>query len=240
MTSFLHEFYSTYLDCMLNMKSSNSDPNTAATTCSLIASSPPSSSTLIRPPHGPLNHQQSPQAPPPPPLYRIYNHPIPLNNIRISYDTIIQKVADIGISLTILCAYSFIPAGFVVYVVRERISQEKRLQYVCGVRPFVYWFAAFVWDFAYYLVIISLTIAVIAVFNSTAYTANARNFAALVVLLVLFGWSSLPMSYALSIFFNDTDTAYMIVFCFTLFSGLFSFLISYDIFNLVPLVIGNL
>lgn len=202
MTSYLHEFYSSYLDCMLN-----SSPNSSS--CSLISNRLPMSSR-------PMPTATAA------PLYRIYNHPIPLNNIRISYDTIIQKVADIGISLTILCAYSFIPAGFVVYVVRERISQEKRLQYVCGVRPFVYWFAAFVWDFAYYLLIISLTIAVIAVFNSTAYTANGRNFAALVLLLVLFGWSSLPMTYAFSIFFGDSDTAYMIVFCFTLFSGIAS------------------
>lgn len=221
MTSFLHEFYSTYLDCMLNMKQQRQDfpfsAESSAATCSLIASSPPSARP--RPFGTSSGSSSSPNQPNPTQLYRIYNHPIPLNNIRISYDTIIQKVADIGISLTILCAYSFIPAGFVVYVVRERITQEKRLQYVCGVRPFLYWFAAFVWDFAYYIVIISLTIAVIGLFNSTAYTASGRNFAALVVLLVLFGWSSLPMSYALSIFFNDTDTAYMIVFCFTLFSG---------------------
>lgn len=213
MTSFLHEFYTTYLNCMLNRQSPN------ATSCSLVASFPAS----FRPP------VMSPAAAiamlTPPPLYRIYNHPIALNNIRISYDAIIQKVADIGISLTILCAYSFIPAGFVVYVVRERISQERRLQYVCGVRPFLYWFAAFVWDFAYYVVIILLTLAVIAAFNSTAYTANSTNFGALVVLLTLFGWSSLPMTYAFSIFFSDSDTAYMIVFCFTLFSGFQSFLL---------------
>ncbi len=154
------------------------------------------------------------------PLYRIYNHPIALNDERISYDTIVQRIADIGISLTILCAYSFIPAGFVVYIVRERITQEKRLQYVCGVKPFIYWLSSFVWDFVYYLLIISLTIGIIGAFNSTAYSANSRNFGALVVLLVLFGWSSLPMSYMMSRFFHDTGTAYMIVFCFTLFSGI--------------------
>lgn len=154
------------------------------------------------------------------PAYRIYNHPLSVKEIRISYDTIMQKVADIGISLTILCAYSFIPAGFVVYVVRERITQEKRLQYVCGVKPFLYWLSSFVWDFTYYLLIMSLTIIVIGAFNSTAYTANSRNFGSLIILLILFGWSSLPMSYMLSRFFKDTDTAYMIVFCFTLFSGI--------------------
>ena len=154
------------------------------------------------------------------PMYRIYNHPISLSDERISMDTIVQKVADIGISLTILCAYSFIPAGFVVYIVRERITQEKRLQYVCGVKPFLYWFSSFIWDFAYYMVIILITIGVISVFGATAYTANARNFTSLIVLLIMFGWASLPMAYMLSRFFSDTGSAYMIVFCFTLFSGI--------------------
>jgi len=56
-------------------------------------------------------------------------------------------------------------------------------------------------------------------FGQTAYTASGRNFAALTLLLFLFGFSSLPMAYMLSRFFKDTGSAYMIVFCFTLFSG---------------------
>ena len=105
-------------------------------------------------------------------------------------------------------------------MVRERTTQEKRLQYVCGVRPLLYWLASFAWDLLYFLLILLLTLAVIAMFGDTAYTSNPRNFAALALLLLLFGWSSLPMAYALSRFFSDTGSAYMIVFCFTLFSGI--------------------
>lgn len=152
--------------------------------------------------------------------YQIYNHPISLNDDRISYDTMLSKISDIGISLTILCAFSFIPAGLIVYIVRERITQEKRLQYVCGVRPFLYWINVFVWDFVYYIVIMLLTVLVIVAFNSSAYTTSQQNFSALIILLIMFGWSCLPMSYMLSKFFKDTGTAYMIIFCFTLFSGI--------------------
>ena len=192
MPSYLHEFYSMYTRCI---KNANGTQN-----CDLITNDATSTDK---------------------PLYRIYNHPIPLNQ-RISLDTIVTKVADIGISLTILCAYSFIPAGFAIYIVRERITQEKRLQYVCGIKPIIYWFSSFVWDYFYYLVIMLLTIALIGAFGSTAYTANSSNFGSLCLLLILFGWSSLPMAYMMSRFFSDTGTAYMIVFCFTLFSGIAS------------------
>jgi hypothetical protein len=193
MPSFLHNFYAMYLQCINNGVNNKN--------CNLIEGLSKTKQT----------DQQG---------YQIYNHPISLNDDRISYDTMIQKIADIGISLTILCAYAFVPAGFIVYVVRERISQEKRLKYVCGVKPYLYWTSAFIWDFSYYLVIIGLTLAVIGSFGSSAYTASARNFGALVLLLILFGWSTLPMSYMLGNFFKDSGTAYLIIFCFTLFSGI--------------------
>jgi hypothetical protein len=194
--SFLHEFYATYSKCT----QSNSN-------CNLVSYDKTSSS----------NENKKKTS-----LYKIYNHPISLSDERISYDSIVQKIADIGISLTILCAYSFIPAGFVVYIVREQITQEKRLQYVCGIKPFLYWFSSFIWDFVYYLIIIGITIGVISAFGETAYTANAKNFGSLSLLLILFAWSSLPMSYVLSRFFKDVGSAYMMVFCFTLFSGIAS------------------
>ena len=190
MPSFLHNFYTMYLQCVNNGQK-----------CNLIEQL--------------KNNKGTSQ-----PSYQIFNHPISLNDDRISYDTMIQKIADIGISLTILCAYAFVPAGFIVYIVRERISQEKRLKYVCGVKPYLYWISTFVWDFAYYIVIIGLTLIVVGCFGASAYTASARNFGALILLLILFGWSTLPMSYMLGNFFKDAGTAYMIIFCFTLFSGI--------------------
>lgn len=195
MPSFLHQFYAMYSECMLKSNGQR---------CSLIEQLTPSTINTLRSSAS----------------YQIYNHPISLNDDRISYDSMLSKISDIGISLTVLCAFSFIPAGLIVYIVRERISQEKRLQYVCGVRPLLYWINVFVWDFIYYIVIMVLTLLVIVAFNSSAYTTSQQNFAALVILLIMFGWSCLPMSYMMSKFFKDTGTAYMIIFCFTLFSGI--------------------
>lgn len=200
MTGFLHQFYSMYINCLNNSDSSSS----AFKKCNLISNDFNNNN----------NMKQTSS------IYKIYNHPIVLNDNRISYDTMIQKIADIGISITILCAYAFVPAGFIVYIVRERITQEKRLKYVCGVKPYLYWFSAFIWDFLYYLVIIGITLVVISCFGVSAYTANPRNFGALILLLIMFGWSTLPMSYILANAFKDTGTAYMIVFCLTLFSGI--------------------
>ena len=76
MPSFLHEFYAMFSSCTQNSFNGTES-------CNLIDNS--------------INQNTEK-------TYRIYNHPISLNDDRISYNTILQKVADIGISLTILCA----------------------------------------------------------------------------------------------------------------------------------------
>lgn len=41
---------------------------------------------------------------------------------------------------------SFIPASFVLYLIQERVTKAKHLQFVSGVSPVVYWVANFFWD----------------------------------------------------------------------------------------------
>ena len=58
-----------------------------------------------------------------------------------------QQVADAGISLILLVAFSLVLAGGSVYLVNERVSGEKLQQYLCGVNYKTYWFVAYLWDF---------------------------------------------------------------------------------------------
>lgn len=58
----------------------------------------------------------------------------------------LQGIADTGIALTILCAFCFVPAGYIIYLIHERVHQEKQLQMICGVGILQYWFSAFIWD----------------------------------------------------------------------------------------------
>lgn len=58
----------------------------------------------------------------------------------------LQKAADYGISVIFLVAFTFIPAGLMVYVVNEYTNKEKQLQFLSGVGPFMYWTTSFLWD----------------------------------------------------------------------------------------------
>lgn len=56
-------------------------------------------------------------------------------------------MADAGISLILLVAFSLVVAGASIYVVNERLSGEKLQQKLCGVSFKTYWGVAFAWDF---------------------------------------------------------------------------------------------
>lgn len=50
------------------------------------------------------------------------------------------------IAIFVIIAMSFVPASFVVFLVSERSSKAKHLQFVSGVDPVIYWLSNYVWD----------------------------------------------------------------------------------------------
>jgi ATP-binding cassette subfamily A (ABC1) protein 1 len=63
---------------------------------------------------------------------------------------IIYSSVQVGISvafaLTLIFSMSFVPASFVIFLVEERVSKAKHLQFVSGVKPLTFWTAQFTWD----------------------------------------------------------------------------------------------
>lgn len=53
---------------------------------------------------------------------------------------------DVLLSICVIFAMSFVPASFVLFLIEERVSKAKHLQFVSGVKPILYWLANFVWD----------------------------------------------------------------------------------------------
>lgn len=53
---------------------------------------------------------------------------------------------DVVIAIFIIVAMSFVPASFVVFLVAEKSTKAKHLQFVSGCNPVVYWLANYVWD----------------------------------------------------------------------------------------------
>jgi hypothetical protein len=53
---------------------------------------------------------------------------------------------DVLVAICVIFALSFVPASFVLFLIEERVSNSKHLQFVSGINPSVYWLSNFMWD----------------------------------------------------------------------------------------------
>uniref|UniRef100_A0A3Q3IW89 ABC transporter domain-containing protein n=1 Tax=Monopterus albus TaxID=43700 RepID=A0A3Q3IW89_MONAL len=149
----------------------------------------------------------------------VSNHPLNLTKEQLSVVAMAATSTDVVVSICVIFAMSFIPASFVLFLIQERVSKAKHLQFVSGVNPAVYWLANFAWDMCNYIVPCLIVIVIFLGFQQKAYV-SPPNLPALILLLVLYGWSITPLMYPASFIFSVPSTAYVVLTCINLFIGI--------------------
>uniref|UniRef100_A0A7M4FXT8 ATP-binding cassette sub-family A member 2 n=1 Tax=Crocodylus porosus TaxID=8502 RepID=A0A7M4FXT8_CROPO len=117
----------------------------------------------------------------------VTNHPMNKTSASLSLDYLLQGT-DVVIAIFIIVAMSFVPASFVVFLVAEKATKAKHLQFVSGCDPVIYWLANYVWDMLNYLVPATCCIIILFVFDLPAYTSST-NFPAVLSLFLLYGYA---------------------------------------------------
>uniref|UniRef100_A0A7N6FCY9 ABC transporter domain-containing protein n=1 Tax=Anabas testudineus TaxID=64144 RepID=A0A7N6FCY9_ANATE len=148
------------------------------------------------------------------------NHPLNLTKEQLTTSV------DAVVAICVIFAMSFIPASFVLYLIQERVTKAKHLQFVSGVSPLVYWVANFFWDMMNYSLSTAMVVGIFMAFDKKCYTSPS-NLPALIALLLLYGWSVTPMMYPMSYIFNIPSTAYVSLSCINLFIGINSSAITF-------------
>uniref|UniRef100_A0A4W5PCT7 ATP-binding cassette sub-family A member 2 n=1 Tax=Hucho hucho TaxID=62062 RepID=A0A4W5PCT7_9TELE len=146
------------------------------------------------------------------------NHPMNRTSARLSLDYLLQGT-DVVIAIFIIVAMSFVPASFVVFLVAEKSTKAKHLQFVSGCDPVIYWLANYIWDMLNYLVPATCCVLILFVFDLPAYT-SPTNFPAVLSLFLLYGWSITPVMYPASFWFEVPSTAYVFLIVINLFIGI--------------------
>ncbi|KAM7379618.1 hypothetical protein PAMP_005160 [Pampus punctatissimus] len=154
------------------------------------------------------------------------NHPLNLTKEQLSEVTVLTTSVDAVVAICVIFAMSFIPASFVLYLIQERVTKAKHLQFVSGVSPLVYWVANFFWDMINYFISTAMVVGIFMAFDKKCYTSPS-NLPALIALLLLYGWSVTPMMYPMSYIFNVPSTAYVSLSCINLFIGINSSAITF-------------
>uniref|UniRef100_A0A672YZA7 ATP-binding cassette, sub-family A (ABC1), member 4b n=1 Tax=Sphaeramia orbicularis TaxID=375764 RepID=A0A672YZA7_9TELE len=154
------------------------------------------------------------------------NHPLNLTKEQLSEVTVLTTSVDAVVAICVIFAMSFIPASFVLYLIQERVTKAKHLQFVSGVSPLVYWVANFVWDMINYCLSAAMVVGIFMAFDKKCYT-SPTNLPALIALLLLYGWSVTPLMYPMSYIFSIPSTAYVSLSCINLFIGINSSAITF-------------
>lgn len=149
----------------------------------------------------------------------VINHPMNKTGMSLNDDFIEQESTEVLIAVFIIIAMSFVPASFVVFIVAERSSKAKLLQFLSGVNPLIYWTSNFFWDMMTYLVPAVCCVSILKIFDIPAY-ASSTNLPAVILLFLLYGYSITPMMYPASFFFKEPSSAYVFLIVINLFTGI--------------------
>ncbi|XP_029368177.1 phospholipid-transporting ATPase ABCA1b isoform X2 [Echeneis naucrates] len=139
-----------------------------------------------------------------------FNHPLNLTKEQLSQVALVTTSVDVLVSICVIFAMSFVPASFVVFLIQERVSKAKHMQFISGVQPLLYWIANLVWDMCNYVVPATLVVLIFICFQQKAYVSST-NLPALALLLLLYGWSITPLMYPASFLFKIPSTAYVVL-----------------------------
>ncbi|XP_047443764.1 phospholipid-transporting ATPase ABCA1 isoform X2 [Mugil cephalus] len=148
-----------------------------------------------------------------------YNHPLNLTKEQLTEIALMTTSVDVLVSICVIFAMSFVPASFVLFLIEERVSKAKHLQFVSGVKPILYWLANFVWDMLNYTVPATIVVLIFICFQQQSYVSET-NLPALILLLLLYGWSITPLMYPASFVFTVPSTAYVFLTSINLFIGI--------------------
>lgn len=165
--------------------------------------------------------------------YLVKNHPLPITPEQTLF---IQLILSLLASIFILVPLCYIPASFVAFLVKERISKSKHLQLVSGVSPYLYWVAAYMWDLSLFIFLSLFIIACLYMFGqdvARVFIGNAQQTLGVLCLLLVYGASSIPLAYLYSFAFSNFSTAQIAIMVINFMTG-FVLVLAYYVMISVP------
>jgi ATP-binding cassette subfamily A (ABC1) protein 1 len=120
-----------------------------------------------------------------------------------------RVIIDLFVSIFIMFALAYIPAGFLIHLLEERENSFKQLQFISGVKPYIYWLVNYVWDLSNYLLPCLICLILFVVFDVKAYTSSGSSIACVFLLFFLYGWACIPFMYPMSYLFKTASTSFV-------------------------------
>lgn len=93
----------------------------------------------------------------------VINHPLPRSIQEELHDIGFKDVTGFNVGSGVSFGFSFLIASFAIFLIKERASNSKHIQYLSGCSSNVFWTSAFSWDMLNYFIPLIMTILVLKV-----------------------------------------------------------------------------
>ena len=159
---------------------------------------------------------------------RIVTYNYPLNDtFGRKLELYAHSTTDLTVAIFAIIALSFIPASCIVFLIHERMTKTKHLQYASGVSPIMYWVTSFVWDYLTYFFSAILAVIVFVSFGLDTY--SGRNLATVSTLTFVYGFAMIPAMYPFCFYFKVPSTGYISLIVANIFVGIVTTLTTFII-----------
>ncbi|CAL8096130.1 unnamed protein product [Orchesella dallaii] len=150
---------------------------------------------------------------------KLTNHPFPYTGL----DSLKQagRLYTVGfqVGYNIAFGMSFLAASFVVFLIKERESKSKHLQFVSGVELPLFWIASFIVDLVNFVIPCFGILAVLLIFQLEDFFALHMQ-VNLFILLLSYGLAVIPFMYLWSFAFTIPSTGFTRMVMFNIFTGM--------------------
>ncbi|XP_071053342.1 phospholipid-transporting ATPase ABCA3-like isoform X2 [Onthophagus taurus] len=152
-------------------------------------------------------------------------------NYPLSYaaTTKISRLVEINkyvldIPCTIGVTVAIISALYIIFCIKDRITNSKHLQMISGVSIYLYWLCTFIWDLCTFLVAAVCIIVILIVLGIEGFL-SLSVIGPLFVLFLLYGLAMLPMMYLFSRCFHEFVSAFSIMALINMLLGPITFIV---------------
>eukprot|EP00039_Didymoeca_costata_P015168 m.253797 g.253797 ORF g.253797 m.253797 type:complete len:1742 (+) comp16164_c2_seq1:146-5371(+) len=133
------------------------------------------------------------------------NHPLPKGDAEQVESSALSSLA-IFVAVVLQFGMSFLGSSFVMFVVTERTSKAKHMQFLGGVDIFTFWTSSLLFDLANYMIPACAVLIIFAGFGFEPY--SGERLVPVGLLLITYGLAVIPISYLTSFFFTSAPLAY--------------------------------
>ncbi|XP_078096553.1 phospholipid-transporting ATPase ABCA3 isoform X2 [Mustelus asterias] len=151
------------------------------------------------------------------------NYPQPRNITEQAMDQLNENRTGFALAFNLMYGMAFLASTFTLLLVSERTIKSKHIQLISGLHIINFWMSALFWDLINYFVPCVAILLMFQIFDLQPFTMEER-LGDVLILLLLYGWSVIPIMYLFHYFFTMVATAYTRITIINILTGTATFL----------------